>query len=328
MRIAPQLALLFLALNTTYSHVEPSQALTEQTFVYQEELETLKESPTYKAIFSKTIDPLITTIRCDVENYKQLTAFERLVRTTCLNLGVIIVSPATMPQLYNYVDQVCKKAGIVTPTIFLTAHKKGMFNAAAQKLGKSSGCILIGQELLLKSSDKGLEAVIAHEIGHIAHNHVNKILAIDISSFTVVLVALNYVLNKNDISMNFFAKLCAASTVSSLITSLIIDKKFEKQADEFAYKNMQKGEGLIEFLESVQQIEAAREKEWAETLEIIEKNKDSLSEFDYEDLKKRHSFIKTVNDFFKWLYYKTPFGEHPSPEARIKAAQDYLSTQS
>ncbi len=316
----------FIAAETTNNHG-----------VYYQELKTFKKSPQTKEIFDEDAHYGLSTIQSDIITFKNLTYFQRMVRAAFLALDVVVVTPETMPLLYSYVDGICKKAHIETPTIFIT-RRKGFFNAAAQKLLMSSGGIVIGQKLMKESSDEALEAIVAHEIGHIKHNHVNKILALSVLnhilfltlSYKLGLLEINVAETKKGITVNDLGKFYALKVILSYLPSLIINKRFEKQADEFAYKVNGKGAGIIEFFELILKKEQLREEEFVSVYALLQENKDNISSSDYYDLIMRyylayagHSFKK----FYTKVYHETFVGAHPSHQSRIDAVKKYMAEQ-
>ncbi|MGB8467549.1 MAG: M48 family metalloprotease, partial [Candidatus Babeliales bacterium] len=151
-----------------------------ETFVYRQELDQLKSSAQYNTLFNKHMPASLQYLQRDIYNYSKLTFAQRLIRFIFLAFDTIVVTPETMPALYAYTQKVCDAAHIPMPVIFLT-RENTLYNAAAQKLFLSTGGIIIGQELLNDVTDDELEAIIAHEIGHIKHNHINKHMAINIA---------------------------------------------------------------------------------------------------------------------------------------------------
>lgn len=301
--------------------------------VYYNELKALKKAPETKALFDEEAHGGLSAIQRDITIYKELTFFQRWVRSDFLGLDVIIVTPATMPRLYAYVETVCQKAEIVMPTIFVT-RKEGFFNAFAQKLLVSTGGIVVGQQLLHDVSDEELEAVVAHEIGHIMHNHVNKMMCLSIFKWIIY-----------DRLCNFFIQLPAnwtgtdlgkatlksivAYNIASLVPSLIINKRFEKEADAFACE-CGKSDGIIKFFERLEQKWQSREGEFDVTYDLLQQNKADIIGIGYSFLALRYYMARSghaVLKAFRSLYHDTFLGAHPSNQARIDAAKEYLAEQ-
>ncbi len=292
--------------------------------IYYTELEVLRNAPSTKQIFDEDAHSGLSKIHCDILTDKELSFFQRLIRGAFLGCDVVIVTSETMPVLYAYVDGICQKAEIVTPTIFVT-RQDGFFNAFAQKLLVSTGGILIGQKLLHDLTDDAIEAVVAHEIGHIKHNHVNKMLALSVVDWIAYYVMLEAMSVKGQPSGS---EVLFAWVASSFVSLLIINKRFEKEADEFACKDNGKAKGIVEMFELILKKDELREEEFVAVGELLQQNWSQLSFYDNTMLGLRYSLAKFGHNFtkaYKHIYHNTFLGAHPSPEARIAAAKEYLA---
>lgn len=304
--------------------------------VYKKELTAFITKPDVNYIFDKKVDPAFAFLHKDIENYKELSCVERLARLPFMLSEAVVVTRQTMPNLYAYIDALCKKNNIATPTVFIST-RKSIFNAFAAKLFTSAGGILICQKLLIDASDSELEAVVAHEIGHIKHNHTNKTLLLNIGLFISIWGCIDYLSKKSNCSQNvtnFFIKTMMTDLSVSLIAPLIINKRFEKQADEFACNQAGKSQGLIKFFEGVEKRELDQEKQYRQdclnTQTVLEDNKSQLSDDNYAALEQQFAVIKfqyKIMNWSKWLYYNTPYGAHPSHQERIAAAKKYVSDE-
>jgi Zn-dependent protease with chaperone function len=321
--------------------------------IYYQELKALKTVPVTKLMFDEDAHQGLATIQRDIITYKNLTGFQRFVRDAFLALDVVMVTPETMPLLYTYVDNICKKAAIATPSVFIT-RQDGFFNAFAQKLLMSTGGIVIGQKLMQELSDDGLEAVIAHEIGHIKYNHANKLLSLWVME-KAIQVALCVAIAKH-ISMNkvkqvpmltqdgqeviqqviapdflkIYGLISLTGNFTSLISAIIVNKRFEKEADQFACEANGKAKGIIEFFELILKKDQLREEEFATIYQLLEQNKTDLVPFDYYSLIARYYLARAGQscvNAYKTIYHETFIGAHPSPQARIAAAKEYLAKQ-
>lgn len=303
------------------------------TFAYRQELKAFENNPRYRAIFDEDAHRDLKDIQADVENYKDLSLPQRIVRFGIfLGFEVVAITPETMPTLYAFVDTICKEQRIETPTVFI-AKDRGLFNAFAQKLLVSSGAIVISKKLLEETTDRELQAVVAHELGHIVHNHVNKGILIWLASYWGTVYAWEYFLGKPNAQdlRSCLAVVCAQSVIALCVDACIINKRFEKEADEFAYKVTNNSEGLIEFFEHIKNKEQSVENDFAATLAIVKDNKAKIGYSDYYYLMFRYYMAKTrhvIGSGFKWIYHNTPLGAHPSHDDRIKAAKEYLAQQS
>lgn len=309
-----------------------AQVATIGSSSYYKEWKAFKYSPAFKTTFDN--ESPVCTIQRDIEIFKQLSLMQRLVRFVFLRLDVVIATPQTMPTLYKYVDTLCKKNGVETPTIFLN-RGKGFFNAAAVKFLMSSGGIIIGRKLLKETTDNELEAVIAHEIGHIKYNHTNKGIGLTLAVSIAYYMAKKLVRTKPELDptqamvQEAYERFLVDPRIIALLTAFIINKRFEKEADQFAFEN-DKAEGLSSFCELSIEKRKMADDSFDETYELLQHNSSHLDFIGNVDLWFRYYWGKIghmIHNADKWIYYNTPVGAHPSPEKRIEAAQKYLACQ-
>ncbi len=293
------------------------------TFSYREEFKAFETNPRYRVIFDKEANSSLRAIQSAVQNYKELSFFQRMVRTAFFGFEVVVATPETMPKLHGFIAGICESQAVETPTVFI-AKNKGLFNAAASKLLASSGAIVISQKLIEETTDKELQGVVAHELGHIVYNHINKRIVISIGSYYVAKWAKEYITGTQS---NAFDD--AAYYIGLLVIApCLINKRFEKEADEFAYRVTDNGEGLIEFFEHLEKIEEALDNDFDATKAIVQENYSNIGFLDYSWLMARYYLSKTGHNIgkgFAWVYHHTPLGAHPTHEDRIKAAQEYLA---
>src|SRR5204863_3535554 len=74
-------------------------------------------------------------------------------------------------------------------------------------------------------------------------------------------------------TMQYWLKYYAITNGLFIINRLIENKKFEKEADEFACKVVGKSEGLIQFFEYLLAKEKAREDEFITIYNVLQSNK-------------------------------------------------------
>jgi len=286
--------------------------------VYKNELTSLKENPTYAGIFDEDISSSLSSIQRDIQLYSHTSFSQRILLFIFFLLDPVVVTPNTMPTLYNYVDGICKSQNMTTPVVFIS-RKETFFNAFASKLLLSCGGIMIGQKIMVECSDAALEGVIAHELGHIKYNHVNKNLALSILCSIATWYGFRLLLKRDSGLIELFI-------VKDILTSAIINKRFEKEADEFAYKTIGKGDGLIEFFELLEEKEAHHEQGFLDTYTLTQTHKNDVGFINYLRLMRRYYTDRAfdyVDRAYRWLYHNTFFGAHPSPEARIAAIRAY-----
>ncbi len=272
--------------------------------VYKQEYKALKEG-SYKFIFDKYVNGSLKDIQRDIHNYGELSYGERWHRTLFLAIGGLVITSETMPKLYGYVDTMCKEQKIKTPTIFILP-REGFFNAMAQKLlGETTGGIIIGQDLVLESSDEELEAIVAHEIGHIKHDHVRKNVLTAVSLGLVsyagfYMLGKKYGLVKDQFYYSELTEQEAirnvisflAAVTGGILSKLVIGKRFEREADEFAYKTMGKGKGLAQFFENLQQKDKQRDIDFDDTYALLQDKKSNIDFFGSANLNLRYHWAK------------------------------------
>lgn len=307
---------IFFLLLSTFATIVKSTEDSVQT--YKTELKSFKESEDYESLFNKKMPFELRVIQADVENCKELTFSQRFQESIFINLfDGIVATGKTMPKLYKYIENICNQANMPMPLIFIPIHE-GLFNAMAKKLFFNSGAILIGQDIINECDDNELEAVIAHEIGHIKNNHTNKMFFTQLVSY----LAIKYLaeLCLTDTHIPYLAILAASS-----IPSRLLSKRFERQADEFAC-SCGKTEGLIKLFEKVEKKHNEIDAMYDKTKHLITKNKDGLSTISYYLLLARY-YCEKVGQIISKAINKSIIGSHPSPKERIKFVEDYIANQ-
>lgn len=326
--------LLFLCLMGLLINQIEGYCKDKQESSYYKELKTFKENPKYKAIFDEDVSIIVPLIYRDMHNFKQLTYWQRFARFLFFDKDVVIVTPDSMPQLYSYVQSICDQQSMPIPTIFIT-RRKGVFNAFAAKLFSTTGGIALYQKIIEDTTDSELEAIIAHELGHIKHNHSNKIIARILPLYITIFAYLTFTQSKPlgykpsllERSLNVYFRHFFSGVLAGIIAQLTIGKQFEKEADEFAYKEVGNEKGLIEFFKHVQDKENAENEAFDRLYVALEDNKPELSADDHQCLCMIAKMFQGLTKGFKWVYYNTRFGPHPSPQERQKTVEEYLAAK-
>lgn len=230
-----------------------------------------------------------------------------------------------MPTLYQYVKNTCTQQDMRMPTIFITRDKTTFlgFSTAhsdSTKLLTSSGAILIGQDLLLETSQKALEAAIAYELAHIKFNHQNKYWFKD---YITPLLA-------GPIAATLFPNRVARATpvIAFILPRILIGKRFEKQADAFVYKTMNNAHGLIELCQYYQRKKQKTEDDYTDTYTFLTKADINFIHYIAGMLAYYPNYIgHQFSNMYDWFCYNTLLKPYQSNEARIKTAQEYLDSQ-
>lgn len=315
-------ALLFSAI----AHPQAAEVIT-----YKQELENLKENPSYKRYFDTDVNQISHQLERKMQLYKAVPSkWQRSTLFMFTGLDVIVVTPELMPNLYAFIEDVAQRAGLPTPTIFITLNE-GVLNAAASKILNSMGGIIIFQKIINELSDAQLQAILAHEVGHIKHNHINKMLGLNLAAFALsgygLYKYITYQKGNQSLSPgDFYACLTGANIMTALTQALVIGKRFEKQADQFAFE-MGHAQGMKETMNildgKIQKIDA----ELLATSDKLTAAQSELTPADYSELQQELWFAKGMYRIRRWINENTPFESHPSNADRIAAAQAYLDAQ-
>jgi Zn-dependent protease with chaperone function len=94
------------------------------------------------------------------------TAAERKPRQALLS-GALRLGPRQLPDIYRRLPPICEAFGIPEPELFLT---RG--DANARTIGHDRPAIVIYSRLLEDLADDEIEAILAHECGHILAAHI------------------------------------------------------------------------------------------------------------------------------------------------------------
>lgn len=326
---------LVLAIAVLFSGIANAQEVSApevtKTQVYKEEFEVLKTDPKFKDLFDEELNGISHHFERQMQVYKVVQSkWQRMSCAFLLSYNVIAITPEMMPELYTFIEGLAKKAGIPTPTIFITLDE-GILNAAASKILSGAGGIIIWQKMLNEAPDVVFESILAHEIGHIKYEHINKkvglFLSTAIASGFGLYKLFNYICPDASLKLDKIRLATMGALVISAVTkALIIGKKFERQADQFAFEAGH-AEGMIEamnmFENKVKKIDA----ELLATNDKLAAAQFELTPADFAELQQGLSWETMAYRFRRWIHEKTPFEEHPSNADRIAAAQTYLDAQ-
>ncbi|HEY1919374.1 MAG TPA: zinc metalloprotease HtpX [Streptosporangiaceae bacterium] len=99
--------------------------------------------------------------------------------------GAIEVTPQQMPELHGIVDRVCALADMPKPRVAYS--RAGMPNAFATGRNSNHAVICVTEGLMSRLDNEEIEAVLAHEMSHVAHRDVT---VMTIASFLGIIAAL------------------------------------------------------------------------------------------------------------------------------------------
>ncbi len=312
-----------------------------KTHVYKQEFQLVKENPVFENLFDEDVNHISHEFERAIHNSKHMPSiWQRLGCFMFLLYDTIVITPEMMPELYAFVESFAQKSGMPTPKIFISLNEH-VFNAFAAKFINSVGGILIEQKLLNELADNQLKAVIAHELGHIKHNHINKNIALLIPSLAASLYVVNKGINcvRNYIGIDrwrykflefdvadYYIRGLGVAALTLLGRGLIIGKRFEKEADQFAFESGYAADCVEAFTimeDKIKKVDA----ELAATNDKLMAEKDNLTPADFSSLQQELWKATMWYRFYLWIHRNTPFESHPSNADRIAAAQAYLAAQ-
>ncbi|MGB7161123.1 MAG: M48 family metallopeptidase [Tepidisphaeraceae bacterium] len=163
---------------------------------------------------------------------------------------VLHTQPLPASPLRDRLESICRRSNLRYREILLWQTENNMGNAAVMGLLPRVRYILLSDLLLESMRDEQIEAVFAHEVGHIVHRHMGWYVV-----FFVILTLAG--IGASTTLANHFAWLAfpswlpqellvAAVSVSAfLVTFGFLSRKFERQADVFAARTIEHGSGGV-----------------------------------------------------------------------------------
>jgi STE24 endopeptidase len=166
-----------------------------------------------------------------------------LVFAPVLLKRVLQTEPLPQGPLRQRLEGVCRRHRIRYRDVLLWRTDHNMGNAAVMGLIPPLRYILMSDLLVETMTDEQIEAVFAHEIGHIIHRHMFW-FAVFFAALMFALVGLSGPLGSyldqwmpQEIWLSALEVLAAA--VACLILFLFLSRKFERQADVFAARTIE-----------------------------------------------------------------------------------------
>lgn len=162
---------------------------------------------------------------------------------------VLDTEPLPQSPLRERLESICRLAGLKHRDILLWRTHYSVGNAAVMGVLPRMRYILLSDLLLESMDDQQIEAVFAHELGHVVHRHMLWYLVF----FLILLLAaagpgtaMEYWLH----SMNFSPDQIAAISSLGMLAGVLalfgyISRNFERQADVFAARMIQSDWGTV-----------------------------------------------------------------------------------
>ncbi|MGA2232782.1 MAG: M48 family metallopeptidase [Tepidisphaeraceae bacterium] len=151
--------------------------------------------------------------------------------------------------LRQRLQEICQRHGIGCRDILLWRTDHNMGNAAVMGLVPRIRYVLMSDLLLETMTDEQIEAVFAHELGHIIHRHMLW-FAVFFGTMMFALVGLSGPLQRladhwTSQSTWPSALGTAAASVLCITIFLFLSRRFERQADVFAARTLQEESALL-----------------------------------------------------------------------------------
>jgi len=150
--------------------------------VYWDEIHAAMARPdSALAVLKKIENPALLSVVFDAEwvvhHGKQPTFSQAIGRNFLFNaishIGpFVVLHPEDAPSLHALVDDLSSAMKIKKPMVIYS--ETSLFNAFAAGLSRDNSCIFLCRGMLEKIPASAVLGVVAHELGHIMHNHTKK----------------------------------------------------------------------------------------------------------------------------------------------------------
>ncbi len=233
--------------------------------------------------------------------------------------GLLLLQEDDAPLLHACLQKLCQKTNVPKPLVFLNC-QKDFVNAMAGSFGQHHALIVVGKSLIDKMSDQGLAGALAHELAHIKHNHMPKLLVIGLTVFTLMMLLLRYDV-KGEIKNA--VKGIGVFAVFGLI-AVILTRIFEEHADDTAIYDLDEADNFVDGMEELSADVLSNFETYKKECEFLQKKLSLLVEVS----PRLAGFLKWIferydkmmrNDYEATLYGLG--GDHPSLLQRIAAGK-------
>ena len=158
---------------------------------------------------------------------------------------VLHTQPLPDSPLRRRLEALCRKVGMRYRDILLWQTQNNMGNAAVMGIAPPMRYILLSDLLLERMDDEQVEAVFAHEVGHVVHRHMAWYVVV-ILIFTLALLAVEPFVPKDlpalagvpqgvlDVTLPILV------LVAFLVYFGFLSRRFERQADVYAARMIEK----------------------------------------------------------------------------------------
>jgi STE24 endopeptidase len=159
---------------------------------------------------------------------------------------VLQTQPLPESPLRRRLEALCERVGLRYREILLWRTNNNMGNAAVMGVIPQVRYILLSDLLLERMDDEQIEAVFAHEMGHVVHRHMAWYVVV-ILIFTLAITVIAHLMPDQlpvvaGIPQEFLEKvlLPVAALVAFLVYFGFLSRRFERQADVYAARVIEK----------------------------------------------------------------------------------------
>lgn len=288
-----------------------------------------------------------------------LFLFSAIVLSLAVYLPFVIVrlwdcKPLPQGRLRDRLERFCKSTGFSCADIMLWNLFAGrLVTAGVIGFTGRFRYILISPSLIEMLDEQELEAVVAHEIGHVKNRHMLYYVLI-LMGFALFAYEMLELLSYKILSLDFIAKLIATGAVfangavSTVMTALPVlcfilyyrfffgycSRNFERQADVHALKMTHTSSGIIQSLEKIARVGSLKRSapnwhhfgiaERIHFLERCERDPSLITKHDRKVASMLAAYVFLLIAAGSLFYY---YGEKPMTQARMLFVQKVLENQ-
>jgi Zn-dependent protease with chaperone function len=310
------------------------------TYEVRDEIEKLKETDTYIKTRLNIEDENIKNMLDSVQRAKFAanSTESKWLKQFFLNYlipgffkdkGIVGIEETQAPKLHAMLKEVSDKLKMPKPFIFAFFDEK-YYNAAAISLSPNAALIFIGEGLLKGMNDDQLKAILAHELGHIYHNHVPKrllyiaSLAANSYVFLISMLATFATLEKNRLTpcSKKLLTFTGASLLLEILLVYLMPKFFrtqEREADDIA-RTLVSAEIFSDTMQMLKNYTLTKQDEFKKACEFLNQNIQELEKVSPSMAGQIKDSAKVYQDAVENFYQsavKDGSDTHPALDERI-----------
>jgi Zn-dependent protease with chaperone function len=150
--------------------------------------------------------------------------------------------PLGASRIRERLDELCRRHGVRNRELLVWKTQGTMINGAVMGLFAPVRYIMLTDSLLDHLSDRQVEAVMAHEVGHVRRRHMVWLVVAMIAAIGCVISGAGLVLQALPLPSEVLAMADVPTTLAALSAALVlfgfVSRRFEWQADAFAVQHL------------------------------------------------------------------------------------------